>query len=121
MDEMIDLRTSLNEANGRLIEMKVLLTGLKIQTLSNKAAIVKDKNPIREVIKEVTVKRARKKPRARIRETNGGSKITEDEVDNFITLFDQGKTYTEISGLTGRSASAISNKIYKRKQETGEI
>ena len=65
--------------------------------------------------------RARKKPRARLRPTEGGKQITEKEIDEFVKLFEQGLSYTEISGMTGRSAGAISTKIYKRKQDAGEV
>ena len=72
------------------------------------------------MIKEVTVTRARKKPRERIGKTHGGKRITEQEIDGFIQLFDQGLSYTEISGMTGRSGSSISNKIYARKKALEE-
>ncbi len=107
--------------NKRMIEMKSLLVDVKTQTISNKVAIKKDKNPTKEIIKEITVTRARKKPRERIRKTDGGKRITEKEIDEFVKLFDRGLSYTEISGMTGRSAGSISNKIYTRKKILEEI
>ena len=115
------LQENVNETNRRLQEMKIMLLEIQKSTLGNRAAIIKDRNPTREIIKEVTVTRARKKPRERIAKTAGGKRITEAEIDEMMVLFDRGLSYTEISGMTGRSASSISNKVYKRKQEAGEL
>ena len=57
----------------------------------------------------------RKKPRERLR-TTGGKKITETEIAEFIRLFDQGLSFVEISGQTGRSASSIGNYVYEAKK-----
>jgi len=115
------LQEDVNETNRRLQEMKLMLLEIQKSTLGNHVAIMRDKSPTREIIKEVTVTRARKKPRERIRPTVGGRRITEAEVDEMVVLFDRGLSYTEISGMTGRSASSISTKVYKRKQEAGEV
>ncbi len=120
-EEILELKEILINNTERLIEVKLMMLEVQKSTLVNRAAIIKEKNPTREVIKEVIVNRARKKPRPRIRETQGGKKITEAEINEFVQLFDQGLNYTEISGMTGRSASAVSNKIYKRKKALEEI
>ncbi len=120
-EEIFLLQGMMLEMGKRMVELKTLVVDVKTQTLGNRVAIKKDKNPTKEIIKEITVTRARKKPRERIRKTAGGSRITEAEVNEMVQLFDQGLSYTEISGMTGRSASAISTKIYKRKQEAGEV
>ncbi len=122
LEQQVDeMQCTMNETIWRLQEMKLMILELQKSTLGNRAAIIKEKNPVREVIKEVTVTRARKKSRARIRKTEGGSRISVAEIDEMMQLFDQGLNYTEISGMTGRSASSISNHIYERKKAAGEI
>lgn len=119
-EEIQELKYAVQDLTERMIDLKVLLVDVRIQTLGNRVAITKDKNPVKEVIKEITVTRARKKPRERIRKTEGGKRITQAEINEMIKLFDQGLSYTEISGMTGRSASSISTKIYEHKK-TEEI
>ncbi len=116
-----EMQRTMNEANIRLIELKTMLLEIQKSTLGNRAAIIKDRSPVIEVIKEIEVNKARKKPRARIRPTVGGTRITEAEVDEMVVLFDRGLSYTAISGMTGRSGSAISNKIYQRKKALEEV
>ncbi len=115
-NDIKELRQDVIVITSRMIELKILLVDVKSQTLGNRVAISKDKNPTKEIIKEIVVERARKKSRARLRKTDGGSKITEKEIDEMIKLFDQGLSYTEISGTMNRSASSVSNKIFERKE-----
>jgi len=107
------------EMNSDLVALKRLVVAARTQTLANGVAIKAEKQPVRVIEKEVVVERARKKPRERMR-TTGGKKITEAEVAEFIKLFDQGLSFTEISGQTGRSASAIGNKIYEARKGINE-
>ena len=57
----------------------------------------------------------RRKSRERLR-TTGGKRITDTEKAEFVKLFDQGLSFVEISGQTGRSASAIGNYVYESKK-----
>ncbi len=118
--QIFELREEVAELRSGIQTLGNMITDLKIETVRNRTAIVKDKNPTREVIKEITITRARKKPRERIRKTEGGSRITGKEKREFIALFDQGLSYTEISGRTGRSAAAISKHIYDIKKGLDE-
>ena len=102
--------------SGTIIELKKLIVGIKTETLANRVAIKQDKQPVKIIEKEVTVTRARKKPRARLR-TTGGKKITEEEKAEFVKLYDQGLSFVEISGQTGRSTSAISNYVFEKRGE----
>ena len=106
------LEMEVQETNRRLIEIKQLILQGNVDTLANRVAIKKDKQPVKIIEKEVTVTRARKKPRARLR-TTGGKRITEGEKAEFVKLYDQGLSFVEISGQTGRSASAISNYVFE--------
>jgi len=116
LDERMVLMTELLVNQGEQIkELKRMLVQVKTETLGNRVAINSEKKPVKVITKEIVVERARKKPRARIRPTVGGKRVTEKEIDEFVKLFDQGLNYTEISAMTGRSAGTISNKIYIRK------
>ena len=119
LDEMQDLKLMIIDLNTELKALKGLVIAARTQTLANGVAIKQEKQPVRIIEKEVVVERARKKPRQRMR-TTGGKKITDAEVAEFIKLFDQGLSFTEISGQTGRSASAIGNKIYEARKGTLE-
>ena len=119
LDEMHDLKLMVIDLNTELKALKGLVIAARTQTLANGVAIKAEKQPVRVIEKEIVVERARKKPRERMR-TTGGKKITEAEVAEFIKLFDQGLSFTEISGQTGRSASAIGNKIYEARKVTLE-
>ena len=119
LEEIIDNQETfaevLVEMNKRLLELKVLILANKAEIMKNNVAIKKEKQPVKIIEKEVVVKRARKKPRPRLR-TTGGKKVTQEEIDEFIRLFDQGLSFTEISGTTGRSASVISKYVYEAKK-----
>ena len=119
LDELHDLKLMVIDLNTELKALKGLVIAARTQTLANGVAIKAEKQPVRVIEKEVVVERARKKPRERMR-TTGGKKITEAEVAEFIKLFDQGLSFTEISGQTGRSASAIGNKIYEARKGINE-
>ena len=118
-DVMLGLAEMIEENNRRLLELKVLVLDNKTSTLANGVAIKKEKSPVRVIEKEITVTRARKKPRQRLR-TTGGKRITEYERRQFVELYDQGLSFTEISGITGRSASSISTYIWEQKKGTDE-
>ena len=119
LDEMHDLKMMVIDMNSEIVALKRLVLEARTQTLANGVAIKQDKQPVKIIEKEVTVTRARKKPRARLRST-GGKRITDAEISEFIRLFDQGLSFVEISGQTGRSASAISTKIYEARKGTLE-
>jgi len=119
LDEMHDLKVMIIEMNSDLVALKRLVLEARTQTLANGVAIKAEKHPVRIIEKEITVTRARKKPRQRMR-TTGGKKITEEEKAEFIKLFNQGLSFIEISSQTGRSASAIGNYIFKAKKESDE-
>jgi len=93
-------------------EIRKLIIKNQTETLNNRVLIEKQKSPVRVIEKEVVVNRARKKPRERLR-TSGGKRITQEEIAEFIRLFDQGLSFVEISGMTGRSTSSISTKIFE--------
>ncbi len=107
--EIFDLRVQIAELITDVNVLHKMVIDLKVETIRNRSAIFKDKNPTVEVIKK------RKKGRTPIRKREATPKVSKEEKAEFIRLFDQGLSYTEISGMTGRSASAISNYIYKER------
>ena len=119
LDEMHDLKVMIIEMNSDLVALKRLVLEARTQTLANGVAIKQEKQPVRVIEKEIVVTRARKKSRERMR-TTGGKRITDAEVAEFIKLFDQGLSFAEISGQTGRSGSTISKYIYEARKGTLE-
>ncbi len=104
-----DLQIEMECLRDDIQKLKDLTVSVKIETMRNRSAIFKDKNPTVEVIKK------RKKGRTPIRKREATPKVSKAEKTEFLRLFDQGLNYTEISGITGRSASSISNHIYKER------
>ena len=112
------LEMEVQETNRRLIEIKQLILQNQTETLGNRVLIEKQKQPVRIVEKIVSKGRKKKKPA--LRTSTGWTKITEAEKAQFMELYEQGLGFTEMTAVTGRSASSISKYIRSQVEGTDD-
>lgn len=107
-DNLINLKIEIKLLRSEITNLHGIMKDTLKATEKNRKSIEAGTTTV-EVVKEVNI--ARKKPRKRLRTATGWKKVTEEDTQEFLKLFDQGLSFTEIASTTGRSGSIISKKI----------